>query len=107
MIDGLVHGASAAACGAVLIEASAGMGKTMLLNEVRSRVGQVGVLAARGVDLERNFPLGVTRQLLEPELRRAATADRERWLTGAAIVPALLRGDASPNVEEGAAFNAL
>lgn len=107
LIDGLVDGAIASEGGAVLVEASAGMGKTAVLDEVRSRVGHVGVLAARGVDLERDFPLGVARQLLEPKLRRAATEDRDRWLAGAAIVPALLSGDASLNVEEGAAFNAL
>lgn len=107
LIEGLIDGARASAGGAILIEASAGMGKTAVLDEVCSRVGEVGVLAARGVDLERDFPLGVARQLLEPALRRATTEVRDRWLTGAAIVPALLRGDASPDVEEGAAFNAL
>ncbi|MEA2299971.1 MAG: hypothetical protein QOE44_506, partial [Solirubrobacteraceae bacterium] len=107
LIDGLVNRAAAGAGGAILVEASAGMGKTAVLDEVRSRAGAAGVMSARGVDLEREFPLGVARQLLEPALRRADPEDRDRWLAGTAIVPGVLRGDGTGGVEEGAAFNAL
>ena len=82
------------------------MGKTALLDEVRSRAGQARVLVARGVDIERAFALGVTRQLLEPPLRHADGATRERWLTGAVLAEAVLRGDTGA-VEAGTAFNAL
>ena len=50
-----------------LIEGPAGVGKTRLLAEVRRRAEAAGalVLSARGSDLEREFPFGVVRQLLE------------------------------------------
>lgn len=106
-IEGVAARALCARGGAVLVEAPAGMGKTALLKEVRSRA-EVIVLAARGVDLEQEFPLGVVRQLLEPVLHRATQEQRDRWLSGsAAITEALLRGNAARAVEEGAAFNAL
>ena len=98
LVEGLVRRAAASAGGAILIEAAAGMGKTAVLDEVRARSGEAGVLAARCVDLERDYPLGVARQLLEPALRRASPEDRARWLTGAAIAPGLLRGDAAAAV---------
>jgi DNA-binding CsgD family transcriptional regulator len=106
-VEGLVARSAQSAGGAILIEAAAGMGKTAVLDEVRARVGPEGVLAARCVDLERDYPLGVARQLLDPALRRAQPDDRARWLAGAESAPALLRGDAAVAVEEGAAFNAL
>ena len=43
-------------------------------------------LAARGTDLERDFPYGVVRQLFEP-LRADAEA-WERWLSGSAATAA-------------------
>ncbi|MDQ4024814.1 MAG: AAA family ATPase, partial [Actinomycetota bacterium] len=103
----LVHRAGSYAGGAIRLEAAAGMGKTAVLQEVRSRAGAARVLAARGADLEQDYPLGVVRQLLEPALRRASRDESDRWLTGAAIAPVLLRGETAVAVEEGAAFNAL
>ncbi|MGS0685601.1 BTAD domain-containing putative transcriptional regulator [Nakamurella sp. GG22] len=50
----------------VLIEGPAGIGKTSLLREVRSRAGSARVLAARGSQLEREYGFGVVRQLFEP-----------------------------------------
>src|SRR5439155_24955953 len=52
----------------VLIEAAAGMGKTRLVERVRSRAPRAGmrVLAARATELEQEFPYGVVRQLFEP-----------------------------------------
>jgi hypothetical protein len=113
VIEGLVARAGDGG-GAILLQASAGMGKTALLDELRASAsarasaGGVSVLAARGIDLEQNFPLGVVRQLLQPTLHRAAADERERWLAGAAATAeAVLRGDAAAAIEEGAAFNAL
>lgn len=53
----------------VLIEGPAGIGKTRLLQEARSRAGKAGfkVLTARGNEFEREFPFGVVRQLFESE----------------------------------------
>ena len=61
-----------------LIEGPAGVGKTRLLTEVRRRAEAAGarVLSARGSDLEREFPFGVVRQLLEGLLLDPAMADR-------------------------------
>ena len=107
VVEELVDRAALFAGGAILLEASAGMGKTAVLEEVCSRAGAAPVLAARGAELEQDYPLGVVRQLLEPALRGASRDERDRWLTGAAIAPALLRGEAPVAIEEGAAFSAL
>ena len=70
----------------VLVEGPAGLGKTTLLRAAGARAGQpaLRVLTARGLALERDFPYGIVRQLIEPV--RAAAAPRE-WaelLDGAA-----------------------
>lgn len=61
----------------VLLEGPAGVGKTRLLGELRARAGDAGVLAlgARAGVLERAFPFGVVRQLLEPVLASGELAD--------------------------------
>src|ERR1700744_4286019 len=68
LLDGLVDGRSRAA----LIEGPAGIGKSRLLGALRDGAATRGVraLAARGSELECEFPFGVVRQLLEPELAR-------------------------------------
>src|SRR3954451_5119202 len=73
------------------IEAPAGIGKSTLLAEARRHAADAGaqVLAARGSELEREFPFGVVRQLFE-----AVVADRERTLAGAAAPAAAVLGDA-------------
>jgi DNA-binding CsgD family transcriptional regulator len=76
------------------IEGPAGIGKSTLLAEARRHAtdGGAQVLAARGSELEREFPFGVVRQLFE-----AVVADperRERALAGAAAPAAAVFGDA-------------
>ena len=68
----------------VLVEGSAGIGKTTLLAAARERAADGGmrVLHGRGTELEREYPLGVARQCLEPAIR--PDAERERRLRGAA-----------------------
>ncbi len=44
------------------------------------------VLRARASELERNFPYGCVRQLLEPVVSRASAAERERLFEGAAAL---------------------
>ena len=107
LVAGLIERAVAGVGGALLVEASAGMGKTALLGEARARAYGTRVLAGRGSELERDFALGVVRQLLEPSLRCASRAERHRWLQGAAVAETVLRGDVAEGVEEGVAFNAL
>jgi hypothetical protein len=63
----------------VVIEGTAGIGKTRLLGEVRAIAGSVGmqVLAARGGELEGEFAYGIVRQLFEPLLATASSDARE------------------------------
>ena len=67
-----------------LIEGPAGLGKTRLLGELRklAEAGGARVLSARASDLERDYPFGVVRQLLEGVVLDPASA--ERALAGAA-----------------------
>jgi DNA-binding SARP family transcriptional activator/DNA-binding CsgD family transcriptional regulator len=88
LIGDLLADAAAGSGRVALIEGPAGIGKSRLLVEARRAAAEqgVGALAARGSELEREFPFGVVRQLFE-----AAVADpsqRERLFTGAAA-PAL------------------
>lgn len=76
--------------GVLFIEGAAGMGKSRLLEEVRAGASGLGVrlLSARATELEQGFPFGVMRQLFERLLLEAESAERERWLTGAAALAA-------------------
>jgi DNA-binding NarL/FixJ family response regulator len=99
LLDGLVDGRSRAA----LIEGPAGIGKSRLLGALRDGAAARGVraLAARGSELEREFPFGVIRQLFEPVL---AEVGREVAFAGAAAsARPIFAGEAS----EGASFAVL
>jgi len=76
----------------VLIEGPAGLGKTSLLKATLQAAAALGFtcLRARASELERDFPYGCVRQLLEPALARAASAERERLFEGAAALAAPL-----------------
>ena len=86
--------------GVVSIEGPAGIGKTVVLAGAERFAGEQGfrVLRARGWELEGDLAFGVARQLLEPALRLADSADREGLLAGPARIGAnalgLERGDA-------------
>ena len=69
-LDALLLDAKAGEARLALIEGPAGIGKTQLVAELRRRGEAAGmrVLAARGCELEREFPFGVVRQLFEPVL---------------------------------------
>jgi DNA-binding CsgD family transcriptional regulator len=73
-LDALVLDAKAGEARLALIEGPAGIGKTQLAAELRRRAEKAGmrVLAARGSELEREFPFGVVRQLFEPLVEDAA-----------------------------------
>jgi DNA-binding CsgD family transcriptional regulator len=70
----------------VVIEGSAGMGKTRLLSEVRAISGAAGmrVLAARGSEFEGEFAYGIVRQLFEPLLASVSPDLRAELLSGPA-----------------------
>ncbi len=93
--------------GVVVIEASAGLGKTVLLDHAAQHATGSGCLVRRAAPgpLERHFPFGVVRALLETPLRDASADERERLLDGAAATAGelLLEGsvpsaDATPLV---------
>lgn len=74
------------------IEASAGLGKTRLLQEAR-RVGEearLTVLSARATELERDFTFALARQLFVPRLMKFTDGEREQVLEGAAAAKAAL-----------------
>jgi DNA-binding CsgD family transcriptional regulator len=83
------------------IEGPAGIGKSTLLAEARRYGVSAGaeVLAARGSELEREFPFGMVRQLFE-----AVVSDprrRERLLAGAAAPAAAVFGAPDSAANEG------
>jgi DNA-binding CsgD family transcriptional regulator len=113
IIDDALDAAGSGAGRLVLVEARAGLGKSTLLDDARRRAGQRGfeVLAARGRDLEREFPFGVARQLFEARLRAARAAERRRLLQGSAGLAAELLGleppPRAPRAGEGSPYPLL
>ena len=83
-----------------VVEGPAGIGKTRLLGAAAGLAADAGmrVLRARAGELEREFSLGVVRQLLEPALAGAGEAERAELLAGAAHLaePVLAAADAGP-----------
>jgi DNA-binding CsgD family transcriptional regulator len=76
----------------LLVEGPAGIGKTALLRAARGLAGErMTALSARATELEREFPFGAVRQLLEPPLRGRSTTRRSKLLEGVAAhaAPAL------------------
>ena len=87
----------------VVIEGSAGIGKTRLLAEARAIAGSAGmrVLAARGGEFEGEFAYGIVRQLIEPLLASASPDLRGKLLSGpAAIMEPFHRASQSPASQE-------
>jgi DNA-binding SARP family transcriptional activator/DNA-binding CsgD family transcriptional regulator len=84
MIAALLDEAAASSGRVALMEGPAGIGKSRLLAEARARAAATSTLAlaARGSELEREFPFGVARQLFETAL--ADPERREQLLSGAA-----------------------
>src|SRR5262245_8872229 len=72
----------------VVIEGSAGIGKTRLLAEGRAIAGSAGmrVLAARGGEFEGEFAYGIVRQLFEPLLATVSPVLRAELLSGPAAL---------------------
>ena len=81
-----LDGARAGEGALMVFEGAPGLGKTSLLRAAAREAEQRGfeVVRARGAELEREWPFGVVRQLLEPALRRRSTDARARMLEGAA-----------------------
>lgn len=93
-IRGLLHELRAGSGEALFVEGPAGVGKTTLLRAALedAAAADVAGLTARGSELERDFPYGVVRQLLEPPLNRATERQRARLTSGAAALSLPLFG---------------
>jgi predicted ATPase len=84
----------------VVVEGSAGIGKTRLLRAVRAEVSAregARVLAARGTELESHVAFGVVRQLLDPLVFGLAEVERERLFVGEARLARAVLGEAEPD----------
>ena len=97
-----VDAAAAGAGRLIAIEGRAGIGKTRLLQEARAIAADAGiqVLTARGGELEQEFAYGIVRQLFEPVLAAATTAEREELLNGAASLAAAVFDDVGAGSDE-------
>ncbi|MGH3263632.1 MAG: AAA family ATPase, partial [Trebonia sp.] len=84
--------ARSGAGGLVLLEGPAGIGKSRLLAEARAAADARGmaVLAARGIDLERDAPFGTVSDLLAGAVGGASATGRVRLLSGQATHAAAL-----------------
>ena len=85
----------------VLVEGPAGLGKTSLLRATTQAASEMGFtcLRARASELERDFPYGCIRQLLEPAITKVPSAERHRLFEGAAALSMALfapSGGAAP-----------
>ncbi|MCS7477105.1 AAA family ATPase [Umezawaea endophytica] len=94
--------------GLAMVEAGAGLGKTVLLRHLRGLAADHGcvVLSARGAELERDFAFGVVRQLLEPVLPRD-DLQRQQLFRGAARVTEALFGSGDGQAAPGSPFPLL
>ena len=85
-LEGLLSAVCGGEGGLVVVEGSAGIGKTRLLGAARelALASGVEVLSARGGELEQEFAFGVVRQLFELPLAAATSDARAELLSGAA-----------------------
>jgi hypothetical protein len=97
----LVEGATVGRGRLLLVEGPAGIGKTRLLAAGReiAEARDALVLTASGAELERDFPFGAVRQLLDPLVARADGDERERLFRGGANHARPLIGDAVPSAD--------
>jgi DNA-binding CsgD family transcriptional regulator len=94
---------------AIAIEASAGLGKTRLLQEARADGTQAGlaVLAARATELEQSFPFALVRQLFESPLAGLPAEEREAVLEGATAARGALGLDSEVSSDSFAVLHGL
>jgi DNA-binding CsgD family transcriptional regulator len=84
--------------GVVFVEGPPGIGKTSLAEAALARGAAAGLAVgkARCGELERDFPFGVVRQLLEPLLAGLDSSDRDDVTSGAAGLGASVLRDPEP-----------
>jgi DNA-binding CsgD family transcriptional regulator len=96
----LVEATADGECGFAVIEGPAGAGKTALLDVLAGDAAEAGVrvLRATGLELEREYPFGVVRQLFEPALHRLDAMERAEVFSGvAALAEEMLTGRDAPS----------
>src|SRR5262250_2815079 len=88
LLDRLCAASAAGDGGIALVVGEAGIGKTALLGAARTAALDYGMrpLESRGFELERTFPFGVVRQLVEPLLVTLTEEQREQLFSGAAAL---------------------
>jgi DNA-binding CsgD family transcriptional regulator len=86
VLDGMVRCLAEGDGGVVVLDAPAGLGKTALLEHTALAAADAGCLVRHAAPgpLERHFPFGVVRALLEAPLREASEDERAQLLDGAA-----------------------
>ena len=91
----LAERARAGQGGAVFVEGPAGIGKTRLTEAALARAATSGlaIAKARCSELEREFPFGAVRQLLEPLVVSLSEVEREDVVSGAAALGASVLRD--------------
>jgi len=96
----LVDAATAGRGCLILVEGPAGIGKTRLLAAGSELAADRGLraLVARGSELERDFPFGAVRQILEPYLNELEASERAAAFAGSAAhaLPLLAHTDGQP-----------
>jgi DNA-binding CsgD family transcriptional regulator len=85
LLDALLAKAHDGQGAVAVVEGPAGIGKSRLLDAARERADGCRVLRARGGELERDYPWGVARQLLEASVALAPAEERAELLVGAAV----------------------
>lgn len=102
-IEELLARARAGDGATLLIEGTAGIGKTALVAAARSQAALLGMasLTARGGELERDLAFAIVRQLFEPRLRDEPAGAREELLCGAAELAAPVFGAAPADRDAG------
>jgi DNA-binding SARP family transcriptional activator/DNA-binding CsgD family transcriptional regulator len=98
-IEEMIESATRSEGSVVAVEAAAGLGKSALLALAGDRAAARGlrVACARGADLERDFPFGIVRQLLEPVVaREAAREGRDPFDGAAGLASPLFRAPQEP-----------
>jgi DNA-binding CsgD family transcriptional regulator len=94
-VSELAERARAGQGGAVFVEGPAGIGKTRLAEAALARASTTGlaIAKARCSELEREFPFGAVRQLLEPLVASLSEGDRQDVVSGAAALGASVLRD--------------
>jgi DNA-binding CsgD family transcriptional regulator len=97
-LEALAEAALSGGGGFVVIEGSAGIGKTRLLAEARVIAGSAGmrVLAARGGEFEGELAYGIVRQLFEPLLASISAELRAELVSGSAALVEPVFGVSQP-----------